>query len=118
MADEIRAVCGVLCSPRTCEVFKATVTNDDELRRRCFARWQEIANEHWGVELRLEDLNCRGCILSDDAVFAPKYCPIADCAKKKGYSNCGRCPGWKACGWLANLHKDCPEAREYLLSQQ
>ena len=118
MPDEVRAPCGILCSAETCEVFKATVTDDNELRQKCLPKWQEIAREHWRTEIELEDIYCRGCILTDDATFAPCHCPIAACAKEKGYASCAQCPEWKTCDWLTMLHKDCSEAREYLLSQE
>jgi len=118
MPEEIRAPCGVLCSSETCEVFKATLTDDNELRVKCLEGWRECASEHWGIELKLEDVNCIGCVQSDDAIFAPSYCPMSNCAKNNGFTSCGQCPDWKTCDWLTGLHADCPDAREYLFSQE
>ncbi|MBD3284860.1 DUF3795 domain-containing protein [candidate division WOR-3 bacterium] len=116
MAEELRGTCGVDCTK--CDVYHATLTDDDKLRTKCLPAWQKTAKEHWGKELTLADINCKGCIGTEEAIFSPTYCPMPRCAKKRGFTSCGQCPDWKTCGWLSMLHADCPEAREYLLSQE
>ena len=115
MAEELRAPCGVDCSE--CDILKATQTDDDQIRAKCLDSWREIANEHWRIDLKLEDLNCKGCIQSGEVIFSPKYCPMANCAKKKGYSSCIRCSSWQTCDWLQGFLADNPEAQQYLESQ-
>jgi len=116
MAKELRGPCGVNCLD--CDVYQATITDDDELRKKCYPSWKEGAKKYWGIDLKIEDVNCNGCTLSDYAIFSPRHCPMAACAKKKNLTSCGHCPDWKTCDWMVMLHKDFPDAREYLLNQE
>ncbi len=86
------AFCGLDCE--TCEARLATLSNDDELRKKVAKLWSELN----AAEITPEMINCLGC--RTDGVKTPyceSMCPIRQCALGKGYETCGVCGELEAC---------------------
>lgn len=82
--DENMAYCGTLCDQ--CWAYKATMTDDMDLRDRTAAQWSKA----YGVEIKPEDINCKGC-RSDMLFTRCNFCEIRACAIAKGHEHCGKC---------------------------
>ena len=68
---DLIAYCGLDCE--SCDARRATLTNDDELRKKTAADWSRLN----GVEIPPEAINCLGCRV--DGVKSPyceSICPI------------------------------------------
>ena len=85
------AYCGLRCD--TCSILLATRETDDEKRNKMRAEIARICKEHYGTELKLEDLtDCDGCKTEGGRLFSGCYkCQIRNCARKKGVENCAHC---------------------------
>ncbi|MBR7064843.1 MAG: SdpI family protein, partial [Treponema sp.] len=53
--EKFVAYCGLDC--KKCDAYIATLTNDDELRKKLRKKWSELN----GVEITHEQINCEGC---------------------------------------------------------
>lgn len=83
--EEKIACCGIDCLG--CEAFKATASNDDNLRDEVAAKWRQA----YSPEIKASDINCTGC-LSDGTVFSfCQSCKLRTCCKDKNLSNCAKC---------------------------
>ena len=92
------AYCGLDCE--SCEARRATVNNDDSLRRKVAKEWSELN----GVEITQEMINCVGCRI--DGIKTPycdSLCPIRQCAMEKQVETCGSCPEMDSCEKLAMI---------------
>lgn len=102
---KIIACCGIDCS--TCDAWKATVNNDNELRKSTAEKWKVMYN---APGLNPEMINCTGC-LSGGARFIHCFdCEIRNCAKSKGYNTCADCNELQTCKVIAGIHQYVPEA--------
>jgi hypothetical protein len=92
----IIAFCGISCSD--CPAFKATVANDDDLRRDVAEKWS--SDEY---PINAKDVNCLGCIDIDNPVmsFVGK-CRVRLCAAEKGVETCASCEDY-ACEVLQGV---------------
>ncbi|MGN0807864.1 MAG: DUF3795 domain-containing protein [Candidatus Coproplasma sp.] len=107
--DELTACCGLDCS--VCEARKATLNNDDELRRKVAQKWSELN----GVTITAEMINCVGCRAEGvKTPFCESLCPIRRCVNDKGYSTCGDCKDMEACPTVAMVHSTNHDAKERL----
>jgi len=106
--------CGIDCS--TCDLFKATVHADAEAFQRAHAVWTKTAQEHWGMQtLDPAILKCRGCRAKGAEDFKGcLHCPMRRCAKEKGLTSCGLCPGWRDCEKLCHIFAVYPQGRQNL----
>ena len=89
------AYCGLDCE--SCEARRATVNNDDSLRRKVAKEWSELN----GVEITPEMIYCVGCRI--DGVKTPyceSLCPIRQCALERKVATCGSCGEMGSCGKL------------------
>lgn len=89
------AMCGLDCA--SCEAFIATKNNDDSLRKKVVKEWSEWFKTKGYVRppLKLEDINCRGC-LSDGSVYLYcRECNIRRCGLEKGVKNCKECKEYR-----------------------
>ena len=66
--ERVVGFCGIVCSD--CPVFKATLNNDDEERKRV----AELFTKQYGREYKAEDVNCNGCISKSQQIFSFLYC--------------------------------------------
>ena len=89
------AFCGLNCEE--CEARKATINNDDELRKKVAKLWSE-----WNqCEIKPEWINCEGC--HGDGVktyFCSEQCQIRKCSLSKGFNTCAECPKMDDCDTL------------------
>ena len=108
--EKLIACCGLDCA--TCDARKATVTNDDKLRK--------VTAESWTVQFKAaitpEMINCTGC-REDGAKFAHcAECEIRNCVKAQGFDTCGDCDKLESCALVEDIHKFVPEALANLKS--
>lgn len=76
--------CGINC--QGCPVYKATVTNDVELKKHVMNEWGKMYNR----EFDIEEVQCRGC--KSQVVFGLcAKCDILKCNKDKGLDHCLLC---------------------------
>lgn len=106
MMSEMMAFCGLLCDQ--CGAYKATVNNDDALRKKTAEEWSKMFN----AEIKPEDVNCLGCM--SDVLFSHcSVCEIRACAIEKKKDDCGKCESF-ACGKVEGILKYDEAARERL----
>ena len=102
------AVCGLVCSE--CPAFLATVNEDDEKRRETAELW----SEQYGMELKTEDINCRGCLSGGDEIIGYcRVCEIRKCGLNRGVANCAHCREY-VCEKLEPFFQMVPEAKKAL----
>ena len=75
--------CGIDCT--RCRTFRATLNNDDEMRKVIQKYYEEI-----GSTIEIKDLYCLGC-RSDEIMLACSGCPYMKCGKEKGLKRCDEC---------------------------
>ena len=106
--DKMIAFCGLSCTD--CPAFIATQKNDDEGRKKVAEKWSK---DH-EVALKVEDINCDGCLIDSDRLFNYcKVCEIRKCGKEKKVENCAYCEDY-ACDRLTGFLKMAPEAKTTL----
>ena len=90
------ACCGLDCE--ACEARKATLNNDDDLRREVSRKWCEMNHTD---QITPETINCLGC-RSDGVKFAycEYMCTIRKCCIAKGFSTCAACAEKASCKHL------------------
>ena len=97
------AVCGLNCEE--CEERKATINNDDNLRRKVAQNWSELN----GIEIKPEWVNCEGCRGDGcKTYFCSEQCEIRKCAFSKGFATCAECSKIEDCETLKMItdHSD------------
>ena len=103
------AFCGLNCEE--CEARKATINNDDELRKKVAKLWSE-----WNkCEIKPEWINCEGC--HGDGVktyFCSEQCQIRKCSLSKGFSTCAECPKMDICEILKMITNHSEPAKNNL----
>ena len=104
--SEMIAYCGLLCDQ--CGAYKATVANDDALRKKTAEEWSKMFN----ATINPADVNCLGC--KSDVLFSHcNVCEIRSCAGEKKVNDCGKCESF-ACGKVEGVLKYDEAARERL----
>jgi hypothetical protein len=94
--EKIIAFCGISCSD--CPAYRATMANDDELRRDVAGKWGSDA-----FPLTPDDIHCLGCPVMDGEVMEfVKKCKVRLCASSKGVVNCAHCEAY-ACDLLQKV---------------
>ncbi|MDD6980622.1 MAG: DUF3795 domain-containing protein [Clostridia bacterium] len=108
---DLIAYCGLDCEK--CDARKATIQDDDTLRREVAKLWSELN----GVEITAEMIHCTGCrVPGAKTPYCDGLCPIRACAREKGYATCGDCPACADCPTLGMVTANNPEARSNLKS--
>ncbi len=106
MMADLLAYCGILCSE--CPAYKATVANNDDMRRQTANEWSVM----YSADISPEQVNCLGC--KSELRFAHcGMCEIRKCALVKKLDNCGLCASF-ACELLDPVFKSSPEIRDRL----
>lgn len=100
--------CGLDCS--TCDARKATIDNDDELRKLTAEKWSVM----YSAGISASMINCTGCREEGVKFSHCTECEIRNCAKTKGFETCGDCNEMEACSIVAGVHKYVPEAIQNL----
>jgi hypothetical protein len=110
--NKLIAVCGLDCAQ--CPAYIATMTNDEELRKKTAVEW----NKSFGFEGGPEAINCHGCLATDGVqVGYCAQCGIRLCAVGKGKANCAVCSDY-GCPTVAAFWKGCPDAKANLEAQR
>ncbi len=105
------AYCGLNC--KKCEAYKATIDNDDELRKKVAAEWSDLNK----VEITKEMINCEGCRANGKKTpFCDNLCPIRLCALGKNVETCGDCDKIKMCQKIKMIIEHNDEALNNLIS--
>jgi hypothetical protein len=100
------AFCGLDCTH--CSAYKATVGNDDELRKKTAAEWGIM----FQADIKPEDIHCLGC-KSATVFHYCKICEIRACNLHKLYDNCAESESY-ACDKLTEFLQHAPEAKANL----
>ncbi|MGY5871954.1 MAG: DUF3795 domain-containing protein [Candidatus Thorarchaeota archaeon] len=83
--SEIIVYCGLDCSK--CDAFKATQTEDLELKKQIAERW----TRELGTEFTPQDIECDGCKSQRISGWCQKICLIRPCAEERGVETCAHC---------------------------
>ena len=103
------AICGLDCEH--CDAYLATIRDDQALREKTAKLWSEMNH----VTILPEQINCEGCRADGiKFVYCDQLCGIRQCAMKKGFETCGDCPEMDACGTVAMVISNNPDARKNL----
>ena len=106
--EKMIAHCGIVCSE--CPTLQATQNDDDEARKKVVEMW----SKQFKFDLKLEDINCDGCLTDSDRLFGYcKTCEIRKCCQDKSLENCAHC-GDYACDKLNMVFKMAPYAQKSL----
>ena len=109
---DLIACCGLDCG--NCDVRKATINNDDELRKKTAKLWAEANN----APIRPEHINCMGCrTVGVKYIFCSDLCPVRKCVSEKGFVTCADCAGIDSCAKLEPVLRNTPDARYNLKSE-
>ncbi|UOO38170.1 DUF3795 domain-containing protein [Oscillospiraceae bacterium CM] len=100
--------CGIVCSD--CPAYKATMADDDDLRRQTAAEWS--AKFH--ADVLPDSIRCRGC-RSDELFDFSKVCAVRQCCMEKKLEHCGVCPLFP-CSLEEKILKHVPGVQERLES--
>jgi hypothetical protein len=107
------AYCGLDCL--SCPIFLATEEQDREKQKEKREEILRLINEHYGLELKLEDItDCDGCMADPGRLFsACKDCPIRRCAIDKELESCAYCDEY-VCQTLEEFFSKEPHAKKNL----
>ncbi len=112
MKDLMIGCCGLDCGD--CDARRATLADDDELRRQVACQWCELNHTD---QILPEHINCLGCRPAEGpkTVFCTSMCEVRKCAFGRGFETCGDCPEMEGCPRLAVFTSRYPELKENLL---
>jgi hypothetical protein len=106
---ELIACCGLDCE--NCDARRATVLNDDALRKKTAELWAKANN----APIRSEHINCLGCRVEGvKCYYCSDLCQIRQCVLRKGYATCADCPQLDSCITVGAIFSNVPAARENL----
>ena len=106
------ACCGLDCE--SCDARIATVTNDNELRKKTARTWSALNN----AKIAAAMINCTGCRADGvKTVFCSDLCAIRKCVSEKGFDTCGACGELDGCQTVGAIFQHNPAAKENLLKQ-
>jgi len=105
MIERLIACCGISCNE--CPAFIATMNSDEDAKAKVAEEW----SKQYDVNLKAEDINCKGCISRIEPVFAHcKVCEIRKCVMDKDLFNCAECDVYP-CSNISKFHEMVPEAK-------
>lgn len=108
--ERLISCCGLDCT--TCDAYKATISDDNELRAATAAAWRV----QFSPDITDEMINCTGC-RQEGAKFAHCFqCEIRKCVATKGFQTCAECDLLENCEIVGSIHKYVPEALANLKS--
>ncbi|MBM3304492.1 MAG: DUF3795 domain-containing protein [Candidatus Aminicenantes bacterium] len=111
------AYCGIpqaFCESR-CELFKATLENDAELKRAVYDKW-EMKNR-FGIEFEADKIFCYGCKPGDKPLkVGMAECAVRTCPIAHGMESCVQCGSLASCDKA--FWKEWPVAYEHIKKLQ
>jgi hypothetical protein len=106
---DLIAICGLDCE--MCEARIATVTNNEELRKKVAKAWSKLN----GVDITPEMIHCVGCRKTGcKTPFCESMCPIRKCAQKRKLETCGECSQLEKCETIQMITSHNAQALENL----
>lgn len=82
--------CGLDCE--SCDTYKATINNDDELREKTAKLWSELNK----ITITKEMINCVGCRMDGvKTYYCSEMCGIRKCALGKATRPAANAPKWR-----------------------
>ena len=110
--EKMIGYCGIDCNK--CDVYIATINDDDELRAKTAERWSELNR----VTITPDMLNCVGCRCDGvKTYFCSDMCEIRKCAEAREYDSCGSCGEAPTCKKLAMIIGNNEEARKNVIKE-
>lgn len=88
-------MCGLDCAG--CEAFLATQANDEATRQKVADAWN-VRYRQKGYnrpELKVGDINCRGCLSDGPIYLYCSQCKIRQCCIEKGLKSCQECKEYR-----------------------
>ena len=101
--------CGLNCA--NCDALKATIRNDDILRKEIAEKWKVMYN---AANLTYLMINCMGCREEGAKFNHCLDCEIRKCVKSKDFNTCSDCQELEKCSIVSFIHKQVPEALDNL----
>jgi hypothetical protein len=109
--EKLIGCCGINCAE--CDARKATIANDDNLRKITAEKWSREFN---APGITWEMINCTGCRQEGPKFSHCLECGIRNCAIAKGFNTCGDCPELETCSIVAGILQAVPGALDNLRS--
>ena len=110
--EKMIARCGLICTD--CDAYKATLNNDDALRRQVAAKWTQDYNHPF----KADEINCDGCLPDTvKSIGHLNICAVRKCGMSKGVKNCGWCDEY-GCSTIEEFLKMVPANRAVLDAEQ
>ena len=109
-ALEDLAYCGYDCQ-QECELYKATQTNDLEVKQATAKRWADKYGVKYGVTLKPEEVACDGCRSKTGRLdyHCGHLCEVRKCGLSRKIKSCAVCADFPSCE--KQLWTDWPEMR-------
>jgi hypothetical protein len=104
--------CGLDCAD--CGARKATLLNDDELRKQTAEEW----SKQFGADIPYQIINCTGCREEGVKFVHCNECEVRNCVNGKGYDTCADCAELESCSIVGGIHQHAPFALENLKALQ
>ena len=106
--------CGYTC-PEDCKLLKATVANDEQLKREAFDAWK--IQERFGIEFDPKTAICYGCKSLDkpEGVVIGR-CDVRACAEEKQHASCIQCGELTGCD--KDLWRRFPEFKQQVVGMR
>ena len=107
--------CAYKCSPKECILLKATLENNEELRKKAYKEYK--FKEEDGLDYDPAQVFCHTCKDHDKPVNVQvKRCDVRNCAVEKGLRGCIECKELAACD--RDIWRRFPKQKQYALKLQ
>ena len=108
------AYCSFDC-PGNCELMKATLENDAEMKKKAFE--EKNIGGKYKIAFKAEDFFCNGCKTRNKPEgIVLKKCTVRQCARNKGLDSCVQCSRLVSCE--KELWMEFPEFRQSVLEKR
>jgi len=106
--------CGYTC-PDDCQMKKATLENDVELKKEAYKNWR--IEEKYGIPFDPDEIFCYGCKAVDQPLgLVVEKCTVRNCAIVKGFDCCIECSELAACD--KEIWKTFPDFHKAVIEMQ
>ena len=89
------AFCSLDCNSKSCNVYRATIENDLEEKKKIAAGW----NKAFGVSIKPEEVACDGCRSKSNRLgyHCSTVCDVRKCGLSRGVKSCAVCADFPTC---------------------